>query len=126
MCKTIRRVPQISSAPGWFFHIQLPCNLQLCRKALRNHKARSQALLLNLMMELEDVVCQAEQSPFHLNLDRAAQKKSAEAHVFLGHKSERMCEYPGRSHRWHGRGKKNAIPVTAMSGWEPSHSNNEL
>ena len=24
------------------------------------------------------------------------------------------------------RTEKNAIPVTAMSGWEPSHSNNEL
>ncbi len=36
-----------------------------------------------------------------------------------------MCEYPGRSHRWNGR-VNTVIPVTAMSGWEPSHSNNEL
>ena len=63
----------------------MPGILQPRRKTRGNHETRSQAVILNFMMKFEDVVCQAKQSPFHFNLDRAAQKKSAEAHVLFGH-----------------------------------------
>ena len=85
MWKTIQGVPQNSSAPGWFFCVQFVEILKSCWKPLWNHETRSQAARLVFMMQLENVVGQAQQRPFHFNLNGAAEKESTKAHVFLDH-----------------------------------------
>ena len=37
------------------------------------------------MMQFENIVRQAQQGPFHFNLDSAAEKEPTKAHIFLNH-----------------------------------------
>ena len=91
MWRTIQGVPQNSGAPGWFFCVEFSEKLQPNRKALWNHETRSQAAGLYFMMQLEKVVSQAQQRPFHFDLDGAAEKEPTKAHVFLNHGENALC-----------------------------------
>ena len=85
MWKTIQGVQQNCSAPGWFFCVQLAKDLRSRWKALRNNKTCSQAAGLYFMMQLEKIVSQAQQRPFHFNLNGAAEEETTKAHVLLNH-----------------------------------------
>ena len=76
MWKTIQGVQQNCSAPGWFFCVQLAKDLRSRWKALRNNKTCSQAAGLYFMMQLEKIVSQAQQRPFHFNLNGAAEEET--------------------------------------------------
>ena len=43
------------------------------------------------MMQLENIVSQAQQCPFHFNLDGAAKKEATKSHVFLNHGENTLC-----------------------------------
>ena len=85
MWKTIQGVQQNCSAPGWFFCVQLAKDLRSRWKALRNNKTCSHAAGLYFMMQLEKIVSQAQQRPFHFNLNGAAEEETTKAHVLLNH-----------------------------------------
>ena len=51
----------------------------------------SQPTCLYFMVQLENVVCYTEKSPFNSYIALSAQHKSSEFHVFLNHSKYTLC-----------------------------------
>ena len=68
MWKPIQGVPRNIGAPGWVVHVQFADCLKSRRKPFRNYETCSQAASLDFMMQLENVVGQAQERPFHFDL----------------------------------------------------------
>lgn len=72
MWKTIQRVPRNIGAPGWVFHVQFADCLKSRRKPFRNYETCSQAASSDFMMQLENVVGQAQERPLRNGIARNA------------------------------------------------------
>ena len=55
------------------------------------YQPRSQPAGSRFMVQLQQVICQTQKRPLHLDLDHPAQQEAAEAHVLLHHGKDALC-----------------------------------